>query len=192
MDQKAENQRQMHILAIDDEETTARLYTKLLTQMGHKVTICYTGQETIRAVQEQRFDLVILDLKLPDMHGTDLLNRIQEYLHEAPVIIVTANPSLESSIEAIRTGGVYDYIVKPFSQQDLDLVVSRAVEKTILTAENRRLNKKVDRTNQALEERVGELERMSQIAVDYEKKLAELNKHVQELEKKLKDMGEEQ
>jgi len=185
-DDSQEFLQKMSVLAIDDEDTTAKLYVSLFKEMGHNVVVAKTGSEVVDKVREQRFDLIILDLKLPDIHGNELLNQIQDKIEGAPVIIVTANPSLESSVEAIRTGGVYDYIAKPFDMKKLKMVVKRAVEKVSLTTENKRLLRKLEVTNKALSQRVDELESFAQEAVGYEGKLTGLAKQVKELQLKLK------
>lgn len=175
----------MKILAVDDEESALKLYTSLLKEDGYDVATAQTGTQALAQIEKEHFDLVILDLRLPDVHGTELLKEIRERAEDLSIIIVTANPSLESSMEAVRAG-VYDYIIKPFSSKDLKMVVQRAIEKVRLTVENKRLLKKLEKTNAALTERVDELERFAKIATGYEETITELKGRMKELEEKQK------
>ena len=186
MTQEMELGRKMKVLVVDDDEIAVKLYVNLLDNMGHRPVVAQTGKAAIEKALQIHFDLVILDLVLPDIHGIDVLKEIREYLRGAPVVIVTANPSLESSIDAIRAGGVYDYITKPFGQQDLKMVVARAIEKAALMTENKRLLKRLDATNQALTERVDQLEKFAHTAVGYVDKITELKNKIKDLEGKIK------
>jgi len=169
------------ILAIDDEETVLKLYENILSADGHRVVKVTQGSQALKVMEEESFDLVFLDLKLPDMDGTELLKKIRSKLEWAPVVIVTGNPSIESTIEAIRAGGVYEYIIKPFRADDIQMTVRRAMEKAALSIENKRLIKKLEITNQALLERVDELQKFAEVSVDYEKKITDLQKKVEDL-----------
>jgi len=177
-------QKMVKILAIDDEETVAKLYQSLITEMGYTVVIAKTGKDAVARIDKESFDLVLLDLKLPDVHGCELLGQIKEKIGNAPVIIVTAHPTLESSIDAIRTGGVYDYIIKPFKADALKVVIRRAVEKALLTSENKRLLKRLEISNQVLGERVEQLEKVASVALSYEGKISELKEQIRQLEKR--------
>lgn len=176
--------REIKILAIDDEETIAKIYQGLIPGMGHRLVVARTGAQAMQRVSEEIFDLVILDLKLPDIDGHRLLAQIRDKIGTAPVIIVTAHPSIESSIAAIRAGGVYDYIIKPFGSDNLNLVVRRAIEKALLTGENKRLLKRLEVANQALTERVEQLESVASMAAGYESRIAALTERIKQLERK--------
>ena len=178
-------QDKISILAVDDEAGTLKLYTSILKGDNYHLETASTGGEAIEKMRNEHFDLVLLDLRLPDIDGMQVLKEIQEKTDAVSVIIVTANPSLDSSIEAVRAG-VYDYIVKPFGSEDLKMVVSRAVEKVKLVIQNRRLSRKLEKTNKALVERVEELEKCAKIATSYEGQLEELTRRIKELEKKKK------
>ena len=180
-----ESKKSMRILAVDDDETIIKLYNNILKNMGHDIEVAYSGAEAIEKVAKESFDMFILDLILPDITGTELLKKIKEKIQGAPVIIVTANPTLESSMDAIKTGGVYDYIVKPFESKDLHSVIQRAIEKAELINENRRLWKKLEKANQALMERVNDLEKFAQVVIDYEGQINELKGKIENLEDKI-------
>lgn len=177
-------QRVIKILVVDDEDTVVKLYQKVISEMGHRVVVAKTGCEAMERINKENFDLIILDLKLPDIHGCKLLDQIKGKIGDAPVIIATAHPTLESSIAAIRAGSVYDYIIKPFGSDDLNLVIRRAVEKALLKNDNKRLLKRLEIANQALMERVEQLEKIATVALDYEGQIVELKVRIKQLEEK--------
>lgn len=174
------------ILVVEDEENVRNLYTTVLGEEGHKVFTASNGTEAIEKVEKEVFDLLILDLKMPDIHGIEILKRIKKKLEGVSVIIVTAYPSLESSIEAIKLG-IYDYIIKPFGTKQLKLVLKRAVEKIKLIREKERLLRKLEERNKRLEENVDTLEDMANAAVarekELEKKVKELKAEVEKLKR---------
>ncbi|MBL7170479.1 MAG: response regulator [Candidatus Omnitrophica bacterium] len=172
----------MNILAVDDEENVRNLYATVLGEEGYRVVTASSGAEAIEKVKKEELDLIILDLKMPDMHGTEVLREIREVIDGISVIIVTAYPSLESSIEAIKVG-VYDYIIKPFSPKQLRLVAKRVAEKIGLVREKERLLKKLEEKNKRLEENVDELENIANVAMIREK---DLKNKIKELEAELK------
>jgi len=175
--------KEIKILAVDDDETVSKLYWNILKEMGHKVIIATTGKEAIKMIHEEQYTLIMLDLVLPDIHGSELLKRVKDKIEDTPVVIITANPSLESSIEAIRAGSVYDYIIKPFDPEDLKMVIRRALEKVELTRDNKRLMKRLQTTNKALTERVEELEEFARQEVSYATRIKELERQIKKLKK---------
>lgn len=182
--------KKMNFLAIEDDQTVIKLYEKFLAEEGHTLVSATTGADGIKKMDGGAYDLIFMDLKLPDMDGMDLVRRVKDKLEWMPVIIVTANPTLESSIEAVNIGIVTEYIVKPFDSQELVLVIDKAVEKAKLAIENKRLLKKLEISNKALTERVEELEDFAKMAVEYKEKVAKLNTHIQALQAKLKTFEE--
>jgi len=173
----------LKVLAIEDEETSSTLYMNVLGQAGHEVVVVKTGGEAVEKIKAETFDLILLDLKLPDIDGIDVLKKVKNEIGWTPVVIITAHPSLDSSIEAIRTGGVYEYLVKPFGHQQLSDAIDRALDRARLTLENQRLLKRLQRTNQALTERVDQLEKFARVAEDYERKIDELKEKIKRLER---------
>lgn len=173
----------LRVLAVEDEDTSSTLYLNVLGQAGHDVVVVKTGAEAVDKINQETFDLIILDLKLPDIGGIDVLKKVKNQIAWTPVVIITAHPSLDSSIEAIRTGGVYEYLVKPFGHQQLSDAINRALDRAKLTMENHRLLKRLERTNQALTERVDQLEKFARVAEDYEKKITELKDKIKEMER---------
>src|ERR1044072_3092840 len=101
------------ILVIDDEPLVADALMVVLTDNGHAVTVAMTGRDGIGKIGEQRFDVTITDLRLPDMSGLDILSSIRE-MHPAGLnILITANPTPEIVAEAVRRGAL-EGLSKPF------------------------------------------------------------------------------
>ncbi|TNF46545.1 response regulator [bacterium] len=126
------------VLVVDDEKFFQELLIKILRQEGYDVTVAGSGQEALKAFHGGGYRVVVLDLVLPDIMGTDVLTRLKEMDQDVAVIMVTAYASLESAIDALKAGA-YDYIRKPIVREDLLRSVERAFEKQHLTVENRML-----------------------------------------------------
>jgi PAS domain S-box-containing protein len=126
------------VLVVDDEKFFQELLVKILEQEGYDVTVAGSGQEALKAFHGGRYRVVVLDLVLPDLMGTNVLTRLKEMDQDVAVIMVTAYASLESAIDALKAGA-YDYIRKPIVREDLLRSVERAFERQHLTVENRML-----------------------------------------------------
>ena len=177
----------MNILTVEDEALVAKLYESILSSEGHRVVIASNGAEAIEKVNEESFDLILLDLKLPDMYGTEVLKLIRTKQKDVNVVIVTGYPSLDSALEAIKAG-VYDYLVKPCNPVQLKLVVQRVGEKLRLVKENEHLLRELKKKNERLEENVRDFEGLANSAMAREK---ELVKKVKGLEGELGGIKEE-
>jgi DNA-binding NtrC family response regulator len=115
------------VLVIDDEQLVRWSIEKLLSKDGHEVVSVGTGAEGLLKLRESIPDVVLLDMKLPDIEGIEILMTIKKENGELPVIVITAYGSIDSAINAIKTGA-FDYIVKPFDAEKLKLTVNRALE----------------------------------------------------------------
>ena len=132
------------VLVAEDEATYARTVGRFLQERGHEVKVCPTGKAATKALAEAEWDVVLLDLKLPDASGIELLARIRRDFAELQTIIVTGFANVESAIEAMRLGA-FDYLTKPPNFDELAVRVERAAEKTLLERENRLLRFQVSR-----------------------------------------------
>ncbi len=106
------------ILLVDDDPTTCEFIVKLLKRRGYDCTAVQSGAEAFQAAQRQAFDLLLLDLRLPDTDGLQLLQALREQDMQAPAIVITAHPSLPTAIEALGSA-VSDYLPKPFKAEQL-------------------------------------------------------------------------
>lgn len=105
-----------HILIIDDEATLRQMMARVLQRAGYEVTTAAGGKEGIALACEHPFDLVYLDIRMPDMNGLEVLKTIHEKFPDLPVILFTAQPDLHSAVEALRRGAT-DYLLKPLRPQ---------------------------------------------------------------------------
>jgi DNA-binding NtrC family response regulator len=120
--------RKANVLVVDDERTVCNSCRKILTQEGYKVEVALSGEEALRKVGGNGFDVVITDWKMPEIDGLELARRIKKENANIAVIMITGYPSLDTSIEAIRSG-VSDYVPKPFTPEELSDVMLRALMK---------------------------------------------------------------
>ena len=124
-----------NILIIDDEETMRDSCRQTLSRDGHRVEAAEDGSKGLALLEAESFDLVILDLKMPGLSGMDVLKRIKEDDPESVVIVITGYATIESAVEAIKSGA-YDFIPKPFTPDSLRAIVKRALDKRELVLEN--------------------------------------------------------
>ncbi len=126
------------ILIIDDEETLSYFLKESLSEEGYEVLLARTGGEGLKLLDENEIDLVLLDLKLPDIEGSEVLKEIKASGGEMPVMMLTGYGTIDSAVEAMKLGA-YDYIEKPPDLTALKLIVARALESWALRQEIRRL-----------------------------------------------------
>ncbi|MFT7692265.1 MAG: DNA-binding NtrC family response regulator [Candidatus Latescibacterota bacterium] len=123
-----------HILIVDDDEKMQALLQKVLVREGYETTLANNGEEALNSINEHNFDIVISDIRMPNMDGLTLLREIQEKESEITVIMMTAFGSVDSAVEAMKQGA-YDYISKPFKMDEVLIVLSRVVEEKRLRRE---------------------------------------------------------
>ena len=107
-----------HILIVDDEASLRHTLARILQRANFEVTTAASGQEGLSLLGQHPFDLVYLDIRMPDMSGMEVLKRIQTALPELPVVLFTAQPDLNSALEALRQGAT-DYLLKPLQPGDI-------------------------------------------------------------------------
>lgn len=122
------------VLVVDDEHTLREGCASLLRPEGYQVTLTGRSTEAADLIKRRRFDIVLADLYLPEMTGMELLEVAQEHSPDSIFIIMTGNPSVESSIEGLRAGA-WDYLTKPFSASHLHIVLGRAAHAVAVSRE---------------------------------------------------------
>jgi len=130
------------ILVVDDEEYMLKLFEKILTKQGHKVRTAISGTEAISLLEKNDFDLIFSDLLMPDLGGIDLLKEVKAGYPDIPFIVITAYGTIESAVEAMKTGA-FDYLTKPFHKDDILLAVGKALKYCELSNEIKRLREKL-------------------------------------------------
>src|SRR3989442_661695 len=133
------------ILVVDDEENLRNLLIRILREDGYTVETAADGEEGLAKYKAGRYDLVLLDLKLPKLDGMSVLRSIKEHNPDALVIIITAFSTIDTAIQAIKLGA-YHYVGKPFRPEELMIVVNQALERSRLMQENRALQQELMRT----------------------------------------------
>ena len=142
-----------HILIIDDEATLRQTMARILQRAGYEVTTASNGKEGLGLVSEHPFDLVYLDIRMPDMSGLELLKTIHIKFPDLPIILFTAQPDVNSAVEALRRGAT-DYLLKPLNPQT---VIERT--KTILEYQlNEKRKREIQRQIEALQAELNSLE----------------------------------
>lgn len=109
---------QARILVIDDDATVRKSLEAVLKENGYEVDVAGNGKEAIAKSKSRLYNLALVDLRLPDMDGIELLTAMREAVPKMVKIIITGYPSLENAIEAVNRGADA-YIVKPYTMQDL-------------------------------------------------------------------------
>ena len=115
----------LQILVIDDEQVICDACRLVLSERGHTVSHCITGQEGLKALEANAYDLILLDMKLPDIDGTDILAYAREKSLAARVIVMTGYSTLANALEAMKLGAT-DYLSKPFSEDELLATIDQA------------------------------------------------------------------
>lgn len=128
----------MRILVIDDEEVLRDVLETLLQRENFETLSAASGEEGLALLDEEEFDLIILDMMLPGMDGKETLRSIKDTHPDTPVIIVTAYSSIDGAIDAMKMGA-FHYIPKPFKNEEVVLTVNKALEQKRLSRENERL-----------------------------------------------------
>ena len=129
---------QIRVLIVEDESLIRWSLRQKFEERGYRVTEAENGKAAIEAIEGGRFDLVMLDFRLPDMTGVDILRVIREADPDAVVLMMTAYSTIETAVEAIKLGA-FDYIPKPFQMEHLLHTVDKALETTKLRREVREL-----------------------------------------------------
>ncbi|MEW6387742.1 MAG: response regulator [Thermodesulfobacteriota bacterium] len=116
------------LLVVDDEPNMLRLLkTILMDKTGYEVDTTNNPLEVSKLLQEQHYDLVVTDLKMPLVDGIDLIDIIKKIDNTVPIIIITAYGTIETAEEAIQKGA-YDFITKPFRKENILITIKRALE----------------------------------------------------------------
>jgi DNA-binding response OmpR family regulator len=114
------------ILIVEDDSFIITFISKVLKSQGYLVTTAITGKEALEKFQTSNYNLVLLDIGLPDMKGTEILKRIREVNQDIIAIMITGDPQLESSVDSINYGAD-GYLIKPVNDTDLIDVVEEKI-----------------------------------------------------------------
>ncbi|MBL8980498.1 MAG: sigma-54-dependent Fis family transcriptional regulator [Gemmatimonadetes bacterium] len=138
----AEVKASIRILIVDDERTLRESCASVLQMDGYNVTLIGRGEEALEVVKRRKFDIILVDLYMSQTSGMDILRSALEFHRDTIVVVMTGNPSVTSSIEALRAGA-WDYLPKPFSATHLQVLIGRASHAVMVARETRDLKQQL-------------------------------------------------
>ncbi len=136
--------RRAELLIVDDEETFRLVLARELEARGHSVATACTGEEALERIRCERYEAVLLDVKLPGMDGLAVLEALRELAPLTQVVVLTGHGALETAIRAMKLGA-YDFLTKPLQLDELEAVLQKAREKRTLQQENVALKQELAR-----------------------------------------------
>lgn len=116
-----------NVLVVDDEEIVCKSCSRILTQQGHNVQTALNGREALRKVEEDKYDVLIADWKMPEIDGMEVMRIVKKNHPDIVVIMITGYPSVESAVKAMRLG-VSNYVPKPLDPDELSRTLQKALE----------------------------------------------------------------
>lgn len=123
------------ILVVDDESLMRQFLAEALQRKGYAVDVAINGKEALSLLKKQTYDLVITDMKMPDLTGIDLLRKVKELSSQTLVLIMTAYGTIENAVEAMRLGA-FNYLLKPFTPDAIEALIEKAGQHLMLLHEN--------------------------------------------------------
>jgi DNA-binding NtrC family response regulator len=126
------------ILVIDDEQTAIRNLQHILNKEGYEVLITQSSQNALKLLEQHSLDLVLTDLRMPNVDGMEILRRVKELSPDTEVVMITGYATVSSAISAMKMGA-YHYVIKPYKLDEVRQVVREALEKRRLRRENMEL-----------------------------------------------------
>lgn len=131
------------ILLVDDDKNTANGLRKILLQDGYDTSCTYTGKEALNLIATEHFDIVITDMKLPDISGFSIIEKVKKKDIDIAVVMITAFSSIQTAIDAMKKGAD-DYLTKPVNIEELELILKKICEKRLLILQNKELKQKLN------------------------------------------------
>jgi len=135
-------EKEMRILVVDDEEIVRESLSSWLKEDGYEVNAVESGIKALEEIQKNPCDVMLIDMKMPEMDGLQLLERVKKIKPETVMVIITAYPTVDTAVKAMKEGA-YDYIVKPFNPEEISLVIKKIEEYLKLSRENILLKKQI-------------------------------------------------
>ncbi len=132
----ASDKESISILVVDDEFSLRESCGSLLKNEGYQVGLCGRGDEAMNLVRRKKYDILLIDLFMSQVSGMEILAEAREHLPESLIILMTGNPSVETSLEGLRAGA-WDYLPKPFSAAQLQVLMGRAAHAVTVARESR-------------------------------------------------------
>ncbi len=115
------------VLVVDDDKSILRTFTRILQKAGYNVDVAETGKEAMEKVGSRSYDVALIDVRLPDMDGTDLLPPLKKKIPNAAKIVITGFPSMDNGVKALDSGADA-YLVKPLKPEELIAVIDEKIK----------------------------------------------------------------
>ncbi|MBA7691791.1 Transcriptional regulatory protein ZraR [subsurface metagenome] len=132
------------VLVIDDEKSIRNTLKDILEYEKHQVELAEDGPSGIEFFIQNSYDVILCDIKMPDMDGLEVLSKIEEINPEVPVIMISGHGNIDTAVDAIKKGA-YDFIEKPLDLNRLLVTIKNALERNDLVVETKRLKKKINK-----------------------------------------------
>jgi two-component system, NtrC family, nitrogen regulation response regulator NtrX len=132
------------ILVIDDEKSIRNTLKDILEYEKHQLSLAENGPMGIELFRHNKFDLVLCDIKMPEMDGIEVLENLQDLNNDVPVVMISGHGNIETAVESIKKGA-YDFISKPLDLNRLLVTIKNALERKNLVQETRQLKKKISK-----------------------------------------------
>ena len=130
------------ILVVDDDSLLRDFLAETLNRSGYWVDLASSGEEALEKISKEDYDIILSDVRMPNMDGMELLKTTRDFLPDAKVVMMTAYGTVQNAVEAMKLGA-FDYVMKPFSVDEIELVLKRALEHKQLLLENKLLRSEV-------------------------------------------------
>ena len=135
-------QKAVNVLVVDDDQSVRSMLSFVLGKDGYQVEEAHSGADALRKLKGRSYDLVISDIRMPDLNGIELLKKIKTHDPELPVIMITAYAATHDAIEAMKLGAE-DYVTKPFNLEELKIIIAKSLHKKSIEQENVELRQKL-------------------------------------------------
>ena len=116
----------IRILVIDDESVICDACELVLKEKGHRVDRCVTGRTGLHAIQQEEYEIILLDMKLPDIDGMEILQTVCRKTPVPRIIVMTGYSTMANAVQAMKLGAV-DYLAKPFTEDELFSAIEKAL-----------------------------------------------------------------
>lgn len=133
------------ILIIDDEKSIRKTLREILEYEDFKVDEAADGSEGLSAIQKEKYDIILCDIKMPKVDGLEVLDKVIEGATDTPIVMISGHGNIETAVEAVKKGA-YDFIAKPLDLNRLLVTIRNAMDKSKLVTETKVLKKKVSKT----------------------------------------------
>lgn len=143
------------MLVVDDELFVRELLEEYFSKLDFEVMVADSGPAALKMIAENRFKVALIDLKMSDMDGIEVVKRIRELDSELILILMTGYPTVESSVEAMRAGA-YDYVIKPFRLSELNDIITGAVKEYQVRCEIGKIKSRLSLLEQKLAATTGD------------------------------------